>query len=88
MASSSSSELTFKLHPLVILNIFDHYTRLKSQSQPSHVAANGSEATTLPPRRGSSASSSASREDTRSRSSTALSSSPIPPLILSIRSFL
>ncbi|KAL3508292.1 hypothetical protein ACH5RR_027693 [Cinchona calisaya] len=34
MASSSSSGLTFKLHPLVILNISDHYTRVKSQSQP------------------------------------------------------
>ncbi|CAL5405176.1 unnamed protein product [Camellia sinensis] len=45
MASSSSSGLTFKLHPLVILNISDHYTRLKSQSQPPHAAANGGEAT-------------------------------------------
>ncbi|GMP27279.1 hypothetical protein CsSME_00003342 [Camellia sinensis var. sinensis] len=34
MASSSSSELTFKLYPLVILNISDHYTCLKFQSQP------------------------------------------------------
>lgn len=33
-SSSSSSGLTFKLHPLVILNISDHYTRVKSQSQP------------------------------------------------------
>ncbi|KAL3503704.1 hypothetical protein ACH5RR_038153 [Cinchona calisaya] len=33
MAESSSSGLTFKLHPLVILNISDHYTRVKSQSQ-------------------------------------------------------
>ncbi|KAL7186856.1 hypothetical protein ACSBR2_028547 [Camellia fascicularis] len=49
MASSSSSGLTFKLHPLVILNISDHYTRLKSQSQPPHAAANGGEATTSPP---------------------------------------
>ncbi|XP_059281985.1 COP9 signalosome complex subunit 6a-like [Lycium ferocissimum] len=32
MASSSSSGLTFKLHPLVILNISDHHTRLKSQA--------------------------------------------------------
>ncbi|KAF5728510.1 COP9 signalosome subunit 6A [Tripterygium wilfordii] len=31
MASSSSSGLTFKLHPLVIVNISDHYTRVKSQ---------------------------------------------------------
>ncbi|GMQ09228.1 hypothetical protein CsSME_00052676 [Camellia sinensis var. sinensis] len=49
MASSLSSGLTFKLHPLVIFNISDHYTRLKSQSQPPHVAANGSEATTSRP---------------------------------------
>ncbi|PON88855.1 JAB1/MPN/MOV34 metalloenzyme [Trema orientale] len=34
MASSSSSGLTFKLHPLVIVNISDHYTRVKSQMQP------------------------------------------------------
>uniref|UniRef100_A0A0C9RG54 COP9 signalosome complex subunit 6 n=1 Tax=Wollemia nobilis TaxID=56998 RepID=A0A0C9RG54_9CONI len=29
---SSSSGLTFKLHPLVIVNISDHHTRLKAQS--------------------------------------------------------
>jgi hypothetical protein len=29
---SSSSGLTFKLHPLVIVNISDHYTRIKAQS--------------------------------------------------------
>lgn len=29
---SSSSGLTFKLHPLVILNIADHHTRVKAQS--------------------------------------------------------
>ncbi|KAH9611847.1 hypothetical protein KSS87_019526 [Heliosperma pusillum] len=34
MAESSSSGLTFKLHPLVILNISDHFTRVKSQSLP------------------------------------------------------
>ncbi|CAM8992453.1 unnamed protein product [Rhodiola kirilowii] len=34
MASSSSSGLTFKLHPLVILNISDHYTRVKTQTNP------------------------------------------------------
>ncbi|CAL1404736.1 unnamed protein product [Linum trigynum] len=34
MASSSSSGLTFKLHPLVIVNISDHYTRVKSQMNP------------------------------------------------------
>ncbi|CAI9088097.1 OLC1v1022336C1 [Oldenlandia corymbosa var. corymbosa] len=43
---SSSSGLTFKLHPLVILNISDHHTRVKSQSQPpqissSHASSNG-----------------------------------------------
>ena len=36
MASSSSSGLTFKLHPLVIVNISDHYTRVKSQMNPTH----------------------------------------------------
>jgi len=35
MASSSSSGLTFKLHPLVIVNISDHYTRVKSQMNPT-----------------------------------------------------
>ncbi|KAM1621364.1 hypothetical protein ACFX1T_019815 [Malus domestica] len=35
MAESSSSGLTFKLHPLVIVNIFDHYSRVKSQMHPS-----------------------------------------------------
>lgn len=34
MASSSSSGLTFKLHPLVIVNISDHHTRVKSQMHP------------------------------------------------------
>ncbi|KAG6382596.1 hypothetical protein SASPL_157732 [Salvia splendens] len=37
MASSSSSGLTFKLHPLVIVNISDHFTRVKSQSHPRRV---------------------------------------------------
>lgn len=32
-SSSSSSGLTFKLHPLVIVNISDHHTRVKSQSR-------------------------------------------------------
>ncbi|VFQ91716.1 unnamed protein product [Cuscuta campestris] len=57
MASSSSSGLTFKLHPLVILNISDHHTRVKSQSLPPplHSAPNGAEpsspaAATPPPR--------------------------------------
>ena len=31
---SSSSGLTFKLHPLVIVNVSDHHTRIKAQ-QPS-----------------------------------------------------
>ncbi|XP_008796578.1 COP9 signalosome complex subunit 6-like [Phoenix dactylifera] len=39
MASSSSSGLTFKLHPLVIVNISDHYTRVKVQDQHSSSAA-------------------------------------------------
>nr|CAN70239.1 hypothetical protein VITISV_012330 [Vitis vinifera] len=43
MASSSSSGLTFKLHPLVIVNISDHYTRVKSQTQPPHLSSNGGE---------------------------------------------
>ncbi|PIA63756.1 hypothetical protein AQUCO_00201238v1 [Aquilegia coerulea] len=34
---SSASGLTFKLHPLVILNISDHYTRVKSQSHGAPV---------------------------------------------------
>ncbi|KAH9804594.1 COP9 signalosome complex subunit 6a [Citrus sinensis] len=38
MASSSSSGLTFKLHPLVIVNISDHYTRVKSQMNHSSSA--------------------------------------------------
>ncbi|CAM6033028.1 unnamed protein product [Sphagnum compactum] len=32
---SSSSGLTFKLHPLVIVNLSDHYTRIKAQSGSS-----------------------------------------------------
>jgi COP9 signalosome complex subunit 6 len=50
MASSSSSGLTFKLHPLVIVNISDHYTRVKSQSQPpSSSTSNGADSSTSPP---------------------------------------
>ncbi|KAE9456657.1 hypothetical protein C3L33_11467, partial [Rhododendron williamsianum] len=75
MASSSSSGLTFKLHPLVILNISDHYTRVKSQSQPPQ---NGAESTASPLPRVLVASS-AFRGDGRSRSSTASSSSTTPP---------
>ncbi|XP_031491248.1 COP9 signalosome complex subunit 6a-like [Nymphaea colorata] len=37
--STSSSGLTFKLHPLVIVNISDHYTRVKSQSAAQGNAA-------------------------------------------------
>ncbi|XP_044499876.1 COP9 signalosome complex subunit 6a-like isoform X3 [Mangifera indica] len=40
MASSSSSGLTFKLHPLVIVNISDHCTRVKSQMSPPSSATN------------------------------------------------
>lgn len=50
MAASSSSGLTFKLHPLVILNISDHYTRVKSQAlHPSNGGSNGGD-TLTPPR--------------------------------------
>ncbi|KAJ7302919.1 hypothetical protein JRQ81_000043 [Phrynocephalus forsythii] len=42
---SSSSGLTFKLHPLVIVNISDHYTRLMAQA-----AATGSAGIPLPAR--------------------------------------
>lgn len=49
MASSSSSGLTFKLHPLVIVNISDHFTRIKSQSAPPHSAPNGVDASSLQP---------------------------------------
>ncbi|KAL5148154.1 COP9 signalosome complex subunit 6a [Glycine soja] len=58
MASSSSSGLTFKLHPLVIVNISDHYTRVKSQMNPTHAPphtttnnnnANGGDGVVSPP---------------------------------------
>ena len=55
MASSSSSGLTFKLHPLVIVNISDHYSRVKSQMHPPSAAhannnhGNGADAATSPP---------------------------------------
>ncbi|GAB4848973.1 COP9 signalosome complex subunit 6a [Ancistrocladus abbreviatus] len=51
MAATSSSGLTFKLHPLVILNISDHYTRVKSQTQQSLVnnTNNGGEAVSSSP---------------------------------------
>ncbi|KAK1310947.1 COP9 signalosome complex subunit 6a [Acorus calamus] len=41
--TTSSSGLTFKLHPLVIVNISDHHTRIKAQSSSS---SNGSSAST------------------------------------------
>ncbi|CAA6670793.1 unnamed protein product [Spirodela intermedia] len=52
MASSSGSGLTFKLHPLVIVNISDHYTRIKSQAQHQQAAgdqacSNGGESSSL-----------------------------------------
>ncbi|CAI0396963.1 unnamed protein product [Linum tenue] len=57
MASSSSSGLTFKLHPLVMVNISDHYTRVKSQMNPpvtstscSNTNGNGNGAPAPPPR--------------------------------------
>lgn len=49
MASSSSSGLTFKLHPLVILNISDHYTRIKAQSQPPPTSSAVNDAVSSPP---------------------------------------
>jgi COP9 signalosome complex subunit 6 len=55
MASSSSSGITFKLHPLVIVNISDHYTRLKAQtlhsgeSSSSPAPSNGGAAGSAPP---------------------------------------
>ncbi|KAL1085215.1 hypothetical protein V6Z11_D08G035200 [Gossypium hirsutum] len=46
MASSSSRGLTFKLHPLVIVNISDHYTRVKSQlNLPPSLTSTSSAAT-------------------------------------------
>ncbi|KAK6934704.1 Rpn11/EIF3F, C-terminal [Dillenia turbinata] len=47
--SSSSSGLTFKLHPLVIVNISDHYTRVKSQSNPPPTTTTTATATSPPP---------------------------------------
>lgn len=47
MASSSSSGLTFKLHPLVIVNISDHYTRVKSQMNPPIAAQHRSTASAI-----------------------------------------
>ncbi|KAJ1702448.1 hypothetical protein LUZ63_002227 [Rhynchospora breviuscula] len=50
MASSSSSGITFKLHPLVIVNISDHYTRLKAQTLHS-----GESSSCAPPSNGGTA---------------------------------
>ncbi|XP_015089179.1 COP9 signalosome complex subunit 6a [Solanum pennellii] len=49
MASSSSSGLTFKLHPLVLLNISDHYTRVKSQATGADAGAGSSATADSPP---------------------------------------
>ncbi|KAK4723314.1 hypothetical protein R3W88_026093 [Solanum pinnatisectum] len=49
MASSSSSGLTFKLHPLVLLNISDHYTRVKSQATGADAGAGSSAGADSPP---------------------------------------
>ncbi|KAI9095038.1 hypothetical protein K1719_026502 [Acacia pycnantha] len=38
MASSSSSGLTFKLHPVAIVNISDHFTRVKMQMNPPNAS--------------------------------------------------
>ncbi|XP_073029624.1 COP9 signalosome complex subunit 6a-like [Primulina eburnea] len=51
MASSSSSGLTFKLHPLVIVNISDHFTRIKSQSAPAPNGVDNSSPQPNPPPR-------------------------------------
>ncbi|CAI0396964.1 unnamed protein product [Linum tenue] len=50
MASSSSSGLTFKLHPLVMVNISDHYTRVKSQMNPPGGDSAAVKAPAPPPR--------------------------------------
>ncbi|ERN19015.1 COP9 signalosome complex subunit 6a isoform X1 [Amborella trichopoda] len=47
---SSSSGLTFKLHPLVIVNISDHHTRIKAQQVYGH-GNNGNGSSSLPPPR-------------------------------------
>ncbi|KAK6776979.1 hypothetical protein RDI58_023696 [Solanum bulbocastanum] len=49
MASSSSSGLTFKLHPLVLLNISDHYTRVKSQATGAYAGDGSSAGADSPP---------------------------------------
>ncbi|KAL6661707.1 hypothetical protein ACP70R_001091 [Stipagrostis hirtigluma subsp. patula] len=50
-AASSSSGLTFKLHPLVIVNVSDHHTRVKAQAACSRDGSSSSgEAAPQPPR--------------------------------------
>ncbi|GAB2301148.1 COP9 signalosome complex subunit 6a [Dionaea muscipula] len=51
MASTSSGGLTFKVHPLVILNISDHHTRVRAQTQQNPFITNGSDAAPPPPQR-------------------------------------
>lgn len=45
--ASSGSGLTFKLHPLVIVNISDHYTRVKSQMNPPSLSSSASSSCAL-----------------------------------------
>lgn len=49
-AASSSSGLTFKLHPLVIVNVSDHYTRVKAQAACSGDNSSSGATTGQPPR--------------------------------------
>ncbi|CAL5013287.1 unnamed protein product [Urochloa decumbens] len=50
-AASSSSGLTFKLHPLVIVNVSDHHTRVKAQAACSGDSSSSSgTAAAQPPR--------------------------------------
>ncbi|CAO2842749.1 unnamed protein product [Amaranthus hypochondriacus] len=48
MAALSNGGLTFKLHSLVILNISDHFTRIKSQLQHSSSVSNGGDSSPPP----------------------------------------
>lgn len=72
MAESSSSGLTFKLHPLVIVNISDHYSRVKSQMHPP-ITNTATATTTPPPNNGAEG---AVETAPSSSSSSALASSP------------
>ncbi|OEL30668.1 COP9 signalosome complex subunit 6a [Dichanthelium oligosanthes] len=49
-AASSSSGLTFKLHPLVIVNVSDHHTRVKAQAACSGGSSSSGAADGQPPR--------------------------------------